>query len=111
MGRTITGFFSRGFAVCLVLISGLGLYAVLVASERNPDPLITGLIFFGFQLFALLSSFSRVGEQIRSKGNKQNGLTNNYSLPEFYLAIEVNGKSGMRIAGFTRYFGPPTYRN
>mgnify|MGYP002382373007 CR=1 FL=1 len=89
-------FFSRGFAVCLVLISGLGLYAVLVASERNPDPLITGLIFFGFQLFALLSSFSRVGEQIAREQAEQ--LNQQLFATRVLLAQSSKREERMRIA-------------
>ncbi len=56
-------FFSRRTALVLVFISSLGLYAVLLATGENTDPLLNTLIYFGFQLFALSSSFSRVSEQ------------------------------------------------
>ncbi|HMU66286.1 MAG TPA: histidine kinase [Cellvibrionaceae bacterium] len=89
-------FISRSWAFVLVLISSLGLYALLAATQPNIDPLMTGLIFFGFQLFALLSSLSRVGEQHARQHAEQ--LNQQLLATRVLLAQSSKRDERMRIA-------------
>lgn len=54
--------FSRKFAITQVLISSLMFYVIMVVAWEDVSPAITSMIYLGFQLFALSSSFSRVSE-------------------------------------------------
>lgn len=54
--------FSRKLAIFQVLISSLTFYTIMEFAWTDTSPLITSLIYLGFQLFALSSSFSRVSE-------------------------------------------------
>ncbi len=56
-------FFSRRTAFVQVIVSGLLFYGIMFFWWVDGSPVITGLIFLGFQLFALSSSFARVNER------------------------------------------------
>jgi signal transduction histidine kinase len=55
-------FFTRRLAFLQVAISALFFYAIMFFCWAESSPIITSLIFLGFQLFALSSSFARVNE-------------------------------------------------
>jgi len=55
-------FFTRRLAFIQVLISAISFYFIMLFCWVDSYPIITSLIYLGFQLFALSSSFARVNE-------------------------------------------------
>lgn len=56
-------FFTRRMAFIQVAVSALAFYFIMLFCWVGSYPIITGLIYLGFQLFALSSSFARVNER------------------------------------------------
>lgn len=56
-------FFSRRWAFIQVAMSALAFYTIMLSCWTDAYPIISSLIYLGFQLFALSSSFARVNER------------------------------------------------
>jgi signal transduction histidine kinase len=89
-------FFSRRLAFIQVAISALSFYAIMLFCWTESYPIISSLIYLGFQLFALSSSFARVNE--RNARERVEQLNQQLQATRILLAQSSRQDERVRIA-------------
>ena len=89
-------FFSRRLAFIQVAISALCFYAIMLFCWTDASPIISSLVYLGFQLFALSSSFVRVSE--RNARQRVEQLNQQLQATRILLAQSSRQEERMRIA-------------
>lgn len=89
-------FFSRRLAFLQVAVSALFFYAIMFFCWGDAYPIITSLIYLGFQLFALSSSFARVNE--RNARERVEQLNQQLQATRILLAQSSRQDERVRIA-------------
>ncbi len=89
-------FFSRRAAFAQVIISALCFCAIMYFCWTDSYPIVTSLIYLGFQLFALSSSFARVSE--RNARERVEQLNQQLQATRILLAQSSRQDERVRIA-------------
>lgn len=89
-------FFSRRLAFIQVAISALAFYTIMLLCWTDAYPVISSLIYLGFQLFALSSSFARVSE--RNARERVEQLNQQLQATRILLAQSSRQEERVRIA-------------
>ncbi|HOY21865.1 MAG TPA: histidine kinase [Cellvibrio sp.] len=89
-------FFTRRLAFIQVTISALSFYFIMLFCWVESYPVITSLIYLGFQLFALSSSFARVSE--RNARERVEQLNQQLQATRILLAQSSRQDERVRIA-------------
>jgi len=89
-------FFSRRIAFIQVAVSALFFYAIMLFCWSDAYPIITSLVYLGFQLFALSSSFARVNE--RNARERVEQLNQQLQATRILLAQSSRQDERVRIA-------------
>lgn len=89
-------FFSRRLAFIQVAISALAFYTIMLLCWTDAYPVISSLIYLGFQLFALSSSFARVSE--RNTRERVEQLNQQLQATRILLAQSSRQEERVRIA-------------
>jgi signal transduction histidine kinase len=89
-------FFSRRLAFIQVVVSALFFYAIMFFCWVDSYPIITSLVYLGFQLFALSSSFARVNERNARENVEQ--LNQQLQATRILLAQSSRQDERVRIA-------------
>lgn len=89
-------FFSRRLAFIQVAISALAFYTIMLSCWTDAYPVISSLIYLGFQLFALSSSFARVSE--RNARERVEQLNQQLQATRILLAQSSRQEERVRIA-------------
>lgn len=89
-------FFSRRLAFIQVAVSALAFYTIMRLCWTDAYPVISSLIYLGFQLFALSSSFARVSE--RNARERVEQLNQQLQATRILLAQSSRQDERVRIA-------------
>jgi signal transduction histidine kinase len=89
-------FFAQRIAIVMIVVSVLLFYCIMIFLWDESYPIITGLIYFGFQLFSLSSSFARVNERNAREHVEQ--LNQQLQATRILLAQSSRQEERVRIA-------------
>ena len=89
-------FFLQRMAIAMVVVSVLLFYAIMIFLWDASYPIVTGMIYFGFQLFSLSSSFARVNE--RNARERVEQLNQQLQATRILLAQSSRQDERVRIA-------------
>lgn len=89
-------FFAQRISIAMIFVSVLLFYVIMIFLWDKSYPIITGLIYFGFQLFSLSSSFARVNE--RNARERVEELNQQLQATRILLAQSSRQDERVRIA-------------
>ncbi len=89
-------FFAQRIAILMIVVSVFLFYCIMISLWDESYPIITGLIYFGFQLFSLSSSFARVNERTAREHVEQ--LNQQLQATRILLAQSSRQEERVRIA-------------